>query len=98
MDWHVVEVRPTGDLKLNVRFRDGISGVVRFDPISLTGVFERLRDKEVFRQVFVDHGAVAWPGEIELAPDAMHRAIAKTGEFVVSRDLVTAGSSFGSDR
>ena len=26
-------------------------------------------------QVFIDSGAVAWPGEIDLAPDAMHAEI-----------------------
>lgn len=34
-----------------------------------------LRDAAFFRQVFVDHGAVAWPGEIDLAPDAMYREV-----------------------
>jgi hypothetical protein len=30
--------------------------------------------------VYIDHGAVAWPGEIDLAPDAMYEQIAKQGK------------------
>lgn len=35
-----------------------------------------LRDEQFFSQVFIDYGAVAWPGEIDLAPDAMYAQIA----------------------
>ena len=42
----------------------------------LTGVLAPLRDTEFFRQVFIDRGAVAWPGEIDLAPDAMYADVA----------------------
>ena len=34
-------------------------------------MFEPLKDPAYFNQVYVDHGAVAWPGQIYLAPDAM---------------------------
>ena len=42
----------------------------------LTGVLAPLLDMEFFEQVFIDHGAVAWPGEIDLAPDAMYAQVA----------------------
>jgi hypothetical protein len=47
-----------------------------------------LRDPEFFKRVFLDHGAVAWPGDIDLAPDAMYEAIqaARAGEIVTLRD------------
>jgi len=35
-----------------------------------------LSDVQFFEQVFVDYGAVAWPREIDLAPDAMYAQIA----------------------
>jgi hypothetical protein len=31
---------------------------------------------QFFGQVFIDCGAVAWPGEIDLAPDAMYAELA----------------------
>jgi hypothetical protein len=42
----------------------------------LTGALAPLLDVQFFEQVFVDYGAVAWPGEIDLAPDAMYAQIA----------------------
>jgi hypothetical protein len=75
MYWDVVEVRSEAGSSLWVRFADGLSGRFQLRPTDLTGVLARLRDPEFFKQVFVDHGAVAWPGEIDLAPDAMYEAI-----------------------
>lgn len=75
MTWDVVEVRAEADCSLWVRFADGISGHYRLDPKELTGVLRPLRDAAFFRRVFIDHGAVAWPGEIDLAPDTMYREI-----------------------
>lgn len=45
------------------------------------GVFARLRDPDLFGQVHIEHGAVTWPGELDLAPDAMHAAIKECGEW-----------------
>ena len=75
MNWGVVEVRPEEGTTLWVRFADGTSGHYRLDPAELTGVLEPLRDAVFFRRVFVDHGAVAWPGGIDLAPDAMYQDV-----------------------
>jgi hypothetical protein len=45
-------------------------------------VFAALRDETVFRQVFLEYGAMTWPGEIDLAPDAMHEEIKKKRRMV----------------
>jgi len=45
------------------------------------GVFAALADPALFAQVKLCYGAVAWPGELDLAPDAMHVAIKKHGEW-----------------
>jgi hypothetical protein len=39
------------------------------------GVFAALADPLLFAQVQLDYGAVTWPGELDLAPDAMYAAI-----------------------
>jgi hypothetical protein len=75
MYWDVVEVKPEPDYGLFVRFADGSGGRVQLTPEDFTGVLAPLRELSFFEQVFVDHGAVAWPGEIDLAPDAMYRQI-----------------------
>jgi hypothetical protein len=33
--------------------------------------------------VTIEHGAVTWPGELDLAPDAMHDAIRQHGVWVL---------------
>ena len=83
MNWDVVSVKPLEPLELSVLFRDGTEGRVRFEPSHLSGVFEALKAPELFRQVRVEEGAVAWPGEIDLAPDAMYREIKRSGEWVL---------------
>ncbi|HVC61437.1 MAG TPA: DUF2442 domain-containing protein [Acetobacteraceae bacterium] len=62
MHWDVIAVQPRPPLGLAVTFADGTLGTVRFEPTHLTGAFAALKDPEVFARVFVDHGAVAWPG------------------------------------
>ncbi len=76
MYWDVVEVRPEPDYCLFVRFKDGLTGHVRLRREELTGALSPLRDVEFFEKVFIDYGAVAWPGEIDLAPDAMYAEVA----------------------
>jgi len=70
-------------LTLEVHFADGVFGRVRLLPSHLRGVFEALVDPRVFGQVRVIEGFVSWPGEIDLAPDAMYAAIARDGEWVL---------------
>lgn len=75
MKWSVVEVKPEPHYRLFVRFQDGVAGHVQLRPEELTGVLAPLRDEQFFAQAFIDCGAVAWPGEIDLAPDAMYAQI-----------------------
>jgi hypothetical protein len=77
MYWDVVEVKPEPGYCLFVRFQDGLSGHVRLQPEDLTGALTLLNDPGFFERVFIDRGAIAWPREIDLAPDAMHADIAR---------------------
>ena len=43
----------------------------------LTGALGPLLDADSFRRVYIDSGAVAWPGDIDLAPDAMYTQVAQ---------------------
>jgi hypothetical protein len=75
----VVEVHALLPGQLSVRFADGMAGTVEMAASHLTGVFAPLRDPEAFAQVRVTDGFVSWPGDIDLAPDAMYAAIAANG-------------------
>jgi hypothetical protein len=76
MYWDIVEVKPEPNYGLSVRFKDGLTGRIQLRREELTGALAPLLDIHFFEQVFIDHGAVAWPGEIDLAPDAMYAQVA----------------------
>ena len=87
MYWDVVEVKPEPDHRLFVRFQDGLNGYVSLNKEELTGVLAPLNDPDFFEQVFIDNGAIAWPGEIDLAPDAMHADVARQRRDESARQL-----------
>jgi hypothetical protein len=85
--WRVREVTVLPDARLFVRFVDGLTGIVDLSALIASpkaGVFARLRDSTLFAQAHVQMGAVAWPGELDLAPDAMHAAIKAHGEWRIA--------------
>lgn len=87
MDWEVVKVRPLSGYRLLVGFLDGTFGLVDMSARVANpkaGVFTALQDESLFRQAHVFLGAVTWPGEIDLAPDAMHDEIVANGEWVLT--------------
>jgi len=83
MEWDVVEVKVEPPLTLHVKFVDGVNGKVHFEPSHLKGVFEALRDPSFFAQAYVDDGVVTWPGELDIAPDAMHDEIKANGQWIL---------------
>ena len=84
--WRVAEVRSLQNYRLHVRFIDGTEGTVDMNArvhSAKAGVFSVLADVTLFNQVGLEYGAVTWPGEIDLAPDAMYDEIKAHGEWVL---------------
>ncbi|EKD74873.1 MAG: hypothetical protein ACD_44C00312G0005 [uncultured bacterium] len=87
MPWRVATVSPLEGYRLQVTFLDGTQGIVDMSKLVLSetaGVFAVLKNPVLFNQVGLEYGAVTWPGEIDLAPDAMYAEIKKNGEWVLS--------------
>ena len=85
--WRVADVEALPGFRLRVRFNDGTEGIVEmadFINSDAAGVFTALRDEKIFRQARVSLGAVTWPGDLDLAPDAMHREIKEHGNWIMS--------------
>lgn len=85
--WRVMSVHLLDDYRLKVIFNDGTEGIVNMHGLIFganPGLFSALRDENVFKKVYIDLGVVTWPGEIDLAPDAMYDAIKKYGEWSLS--------------
>jgi hypothetical protein len=83
--WRIAEVKALPDYRLWVRFNDGLEGTADISGLvhsSHAGVFAALRDKTLFERVTLHYGAVTWPGELDLAPDAMHECIRRNGKWV----------------
>ncbi len=85
--WRLTKVKPLENYQLEVEFIDGTHGFVDMSQQILgqkAGVFVKLRDINTFNQVYLEHGAVTWPGEIDLAPDAMHNEIRRHGIWILN--------------
>ena len=76
--YRIVEVEARAGYRIWIRFEDGVSGEVDLSELVGKGVFRRWENEDEFRKVFIDPetGTVAWPGEIDLAPDALYRDVA----------------------
>ena len=84
--WRVSAVEALPSFRLHVRFNDGTSGEVdmaEFLESDRAGVCTALRDQTVFARVKIVLGAVTWPGELDLAPDAMYRQIKDNGCWIL---------------
>jgi hypothetical protein len=82
MPWRVVPVTALPAFRLRARFADGLEGEVAMRCLVHSrgpGAFSSVADRAVFARAFVAHGAVSWPGDIDLAPDTMYAAINRGG-------------------
>jgi hypothetical protein len=80
--WRVTEVEALPGFRLRVAFADSLRGIVdlsRLVHAPNAGVFAALTDPSIFAQVTLEYGTVTWPGDLDLAPDAMHAAIQNQG-------------------
>ena len=73
----VVSVEPLDNYRLRVSFDDGLTGEIDLSDTIGKGVFAALVDPAEFAKVYVgpETHTVAWPGEIDLCPDALYEDI-----------------------
>jgi hypothetical protein len=75
----IISAKAVGDYRLQLRFEDGVEGVVDLaKQVSFRRVFEPLRDAAYFAQVRVDAelGTVVWPNGADLDPDVLYEEVA----------------------
>lgn len=69
----ISNVQPLKGRLVQLTLTDG--SVVQRDLSALldgVGVFERISfDDAAFREVYVDYGTLAWPGEVDIAPETL---------------------------
>jgi hypothetical protein len=78
MLYRIVEVRTRPSYRVWIRFEDGAEGEVDLSQLVGKDVFSAWEDQGEFDKVYIDEttGTIAWPGEIDLAPDALYRDVA----------------------
>lgn len=84
--WRAAKVKVLSGFSLQVGFMDGTEGDVYLEEFIKSpnaGIFAALKDVSLFNRVRLVNGVVTWPGEIDLAPDAMYSEIKKHGEWVI---------------
>ena len=93
MNWKSVALESTSPLEPAVRSQDGPERTVRFEPSHFEsnhsepshsrGLFEAFNAPQGFAQARAGSSPAAWPGEIDLPPEAGDGAIRRTGERVL---------------
>ena len=81
-DYRIVAAKVVRDEVVALTFADGLEGEIDLTERPFGPVFERVRTPEGFAEVYVDteSGTIAWPGEVDLAPDTLYIRV-KTGEW-----------------
>jgi hypothetical protein len=81
--WSIVRFNLLSNYKIEVSFADGTTGIADLAPRLSQGPlgdgFDALCDEKVFAEAYLEHGALTWPGGIDLAPDAMYQRIRESG-------------------
>jgi hypothetical protein len=68
----VKEVCPHEDYTLRIVFENGEKGVLDMKPILNFGVFQRLKEYEIFRQVRIGFDTIEWDCGVDLDPEFVY--------------------------
>ena len=74
----VVEARCLEGYRVFLKFEDGVQGEVDLEPLlsPFHGVFEPLRDRTRFCEMFIDSGGtIAWPNGADIAPETLYALV-----------------------
>ena len=72
-DMKITEAKPVDGYRVFLRFNDGVSGIVDLKDLAGRGVFRAWLEEGVFEQLSISAtGALEWPGDLDLCPDALY--------------------------
>lgn len=78
---HITEAEYLTEYRVRFIFDNGREGVADLRPMIFEdsrSVFAPLRDLSLFRQFYIEHGVLCWPGDLDVAPEYIY--------FLVFRD------------
>ena len=62
----VLEVNYVKDYTISVKFDDGITGIIQLDDLVQKGIFQLLKNKELFSKVYTNGYSIAWSDNLEI--------------------------------
>lgn len=68
----VIAVKATADYRLVITFEDGQQRHFDMEPYIDQPPWNRLQQQQIFTQAYVQHGTVAWPGNIDIDPETLY--------------------------
>lgn len=68
----VIAVKATSDYQLILTFEDGQQRHFDMEPYINQPPWNRLQPQMIFTQAYVQHGTVAWPGNIDIDPETLY--------------------------
>lgn len=68
----VIRVEPKQAYRLLLEFENHEQRVFDLTPYLEIGVFRQLKESRLFRAAHISGGTVAWPGEIDIAPETLY--------------------------
>jgi len=77
MNYTIVDAQPLKGYRLLLRFSDGLAGQVNVSRLVGKGVFKAWKKPGFFEKVYLDLGTVCWPGNLDMAPDALYQRVLK---------------------
>ena len=67
-------VKVLDDYILQTTFNNGVIKVYDFKPNFRYKVFSKLKDKDFFKGAYLDHGAIAWSDDYDIAIEEVYEA------------------------
>ena len=68
----VEEAHPEGDHSLRLVFSDGVEGIVDVSDFLEYPAFQRFRNPEMFRRVYVEGGSPMWDSGTDISPRVLY--------------------------
>ena len=84
--WRVTELKVLPGHRLELRFADGLSGVIDMSGENFQGALAPLADEFFFAQAIIRDGAVTWPNGADLAPDTLYAEVSNERQRQIASD------------
>lgn len=73
MYWNITKLTYLDEYRLHLTFENGKEGIADLSNYAKRGgVFSKFSDIEYFRKVYLVHGVLTWPNNVDIAPETIY--------------------------